>query len=88
MVMENLFSHSGDHLARLDVVFREKRWKDLIFVSVENNYGLPLAYIGSDGIVTNPNPNEVCSGTSIIYMVKEGVHICANDASNKLNATA
>jgi voltage-gated potassium channel len=87
-VMENLFNHSGDHLARLDVVFTEKRWKDIIFVSVENNYGLPLAYIGSDGIVTNPNPNEVCSGTSIICMVKEGVHICVNDASNKLNSTA
>ena len=87
-VMENLFNHSGDHLARLDVVFTEKRWKDIIFISVENNYGLPLAYIGSDGIVTNPNPNEVCSGTSIICMVKEGVDICENDASNKLNATA
>lgn len=87
-VMENLFNHSGDHLTRLNVTFIEKLWKDIIFISVENNYGLPLAYIGSKGIVTNPNPNEVCSGTGIIYMVKEGVEISTNDATDKLNSAA
>lgn len=71
-VLENLFSHQGSHMERIDCVFNERLWKSIVIDFLETKAGLPIAYIDQNGnIVINPHPTEPCKGKGIITMVYE-----------------
>ncbi|MET1257193.1 ion channel [Aliikangiella maris] len=71
-VLENLFSHSGAHMYRINIEFSAVQWKALVMNVLENDAGLPVAYMNNEGkIKVNPKPDELCSGKSVITMVYE-----------------
>jgi len=74
-VMENMFQYNNDHMARFDVKFENKKWKDIVFSFMNNNAGLPIAYIAENGVNVNPLPDTSCSGSALITLIKDSQHI-------------
>lgn len=70
-VLETLFTHDADRLARFDVAFENLRWADVVAHCVAGGAGIPMAYAGARGIETNPLPDDICSGSGIITLVDE-----------------
>ena len=70
-VLENLFTHDDDHMIRFDVAFGERRWSDIVCQFVTAGAGIPMAYVDSAGIHSNPLPDAVCTGSGIITLVNE-----------------
>lgn len=71
-VMENIFSHQGGHLARIDVQFSGKKWADLQCTIIQKNYGTPVAYVSEDGQIVIPSSNDIaCDGIGIISLVSD-----------------
>ncbi len=83
-VLENLFTHEGDHMIRLDFSFEEKIWSDIVSRFVTAGAGIPMAYINESGIQINPLPHIVCSGTGIISLIKTSQHVTVSDAKKCL----
>ncbi len=71
VVLENLFSFDGTHMERIDCHFENYQWKQLVSLLMENNAGLPVAYIVDGKIEINPHPETMCSGDGLITMVYE-----------------
>ena len=71
-VLENLFTHESDHLARFDASFSNLRWGDVLVSFVNGGAGVPMAYVDTAGNVhTNPHHDDVCSGSAIVGLVDE-----------------
>ena len=71
-VLENLFTHESDHLARFDAPFSNLRWGDVLVSFVNGGAGVPMAYVDTAGTVhTNPHHDDVCSGSAIVGLVDE-----------------
>jgi len=71
-VLENLFSHKGDHPQRFDVTLDMANWKELACKVMMHNMGTPLGYITHTDIVkTNPNPTEPVQGKAILILVHQ-----------------
>ena len=87
-VLENLFTHSESHMQRLDVDFINLPWKEIVFTFMNNDFGMPLAYIDTHGVHSNPAPDSKCSGTSIISLVREEQHISTEQVANALKPQA
>lgn len=85
-VMENLFTHDGDHMHRVNSPFKELKWRDIVLSCVENDFGLPLAYIDETGVYSNPAPDQRCSGHAIISLVREDQYIDESLFSQSLAA--
>ena len=68
-VLENLFTHDADRLSRFDAAFENLRWSDVVVSFVTGGAGVPLGYIGAQGVNTNPHPNDLCSGSAVITLV-------------------
>lgn len=85
-VMENLFTHDGDHMHRVSFPFKELKWRDIVLSCVENDFGLPLAYIDKAGVYSNPHPDHLCSGHAIISLVREDQHIDESSVAQSLVA--
>jgi len=74
-VLENMFQHNNDHMARFDVSFNDRKWIDIVNSFMTNNAGLPIAYIAENGVNVNPLPDTTCSGTGLITLVKDSQKI-------------
>jgi len=74
-VLENMFQHNNDHMARFDVSFKDRKWIDIVSSFMSNNAGLPIAFIAEDGVTVNPLPETACSGTALITLVKDSQQI-------------
>ena len=74
-VLENLFTHDADHLMRFDVDFRDLRWADVIVSFVQGGAGVPMGYVGADGVNTNPPPAHMCTGSGIITLIDEQLEV-------------
>jgi voltage-gated potassium channel len=83
-VLENLFIHEGDHMVRLDFHFEKKIWSDIVCRFVTAGLGIPMAFINDDGVQVNPLPNAVCSGNSIISLIKSTQNVTVQDAQKCL----
>ncbi|MFT7560946.1 MAG: voltage-gated potassium channel [Flavobacteriales bacterium] len=83
-VMENLFSHEGEHLERFDIPFSVDSWSKLVCKMAENNIGLPMGYIDDGNVITNPPMMEKCTGAGIILMVDSSNLVTLNDVSRAL----
>ncbi|MBL4781990.1 MAG: hypothetical protein JKX92_07080 [Porticoccaceae bacterium] len=68
VVLENLFTHDESNLQRIDLSFSNITWKDIVTVFMNNDFGIPLAYIDAGGVHSNPPALQGCSGSSIISM--------------------
>ena len=72
-VLENLFTHDADHLARFEVAFADLPWKQIVTRCINAGVGLPMGYVDADGVHTNPPPDARCSGNAIILLVDEAL---------------
>jgi voltage-gated potassium channel len=71
-VLENLFSHTGDHPRRYQVALRARSWRDIALRFLERGYGTPLAYVTPDQrVVCNPAPTDTVEADALIVMVRE-----------------
>lgn len=75
VVLENLFTHDESNLQRVDLNFSNILWKDIVSVFMDNDFGIPLAYIDAGGVRSNPPALHACSGSSIISMTSAGRNI-------------
>lgn len=85
-VMENLFTHEESHMLRVDVAFADLKWKDIVFAFMNNDFGMPMAYIDDAGVHSNPAPGKSCSGTGIISLVREEQEISIDQVARCLSA--
>lgn len=74
-VLENLFTHEADRLARFDAEFSKLRWRDVVSQFIQGGAGLPLGYVDANGVHTNPEPDAICSGEGIITLIKDASEI-------------
>lgn len=74
-VLENLFTHEADRLARFDAEFSKLRWRDVVSQFIQGGAGLPLGYVDANGVHTNPEPDAICSGEGIITLIKDASDI-------------
>ena len=74
-VLENLFTHESDHLARFDANFENLRWGDVLTSFVGGGGGVPMGYVDGERVYTNPHHDDVCSGTGIVTLVDENLKV-------------
>jgi voltage-gated potassium channel len=71
-ILENLFTHGGDHPRRYDVAINDITWAEVVNRTVNAGYGTPLAYIDTNGEpICNADPNHKITANAIIVMVRE-----------------
>jgi len=87
-VLENLFTHDADRLARFDVRFADVLWRDVVARFVAEGAGLPMGFVDAEGVHTNPSPTRMCSGEGIITLVKEDSKVTAELVGRCLAACA
>lgn len=69
-ILENLFTYDGDRMERYDLEFNNRNWGELICEFVNNNSGIPLAYIDNSGeLKQNPLPETIVSGRGLILLL-------------------
>ncbi len=70
-ILENLFTHDGDHLRRYDVRMENISWLSIVTSLVKAGFGTPLAFIRNDGtLVTNAAPEENVSAKALLLLVR------------------
>ena len=70
-MMENLFTHHGDHSQRYDLPVDGLRWADLVAGLIQADLGTALAYADDAGeVVCNPPSDTRVHGTGLIVMVR------------------
>jgi len=70
-MMENLFTHHGDHSQRYDLPVDGLRWADLVAGLIQADLGTALAYTDDAGeVVCNPPSETRVHGTGLIVMVR------------------
>ena len=87
-VLENLFTHDADHIARFEVPFAGLAWKDVVTRCINGGVGLPMGYVDEGGVHTNPPPDAVCSGSAVIMLVDEELVVTKARVAACLDATA
>ncbi|MBQ0718983.1 MAG: hypothetical protein KBT88_11475 [Gammaproteobacteria bacterium] len=84
-VLENLFTHDESHLQRIDIHLQDIPWKDIITVFLNNDFGIPMAYIDASGVHSNPLASSLCSGSAIIAMIRAGQTVSPDDIRRALS---
>ena len=87
-VLENLFTHDADHLARFEVPFADLPWRSIAARCINAGLGLPMGYVNADGVHTNPPPEQPCSGSALIMLVEEGQGVTPDALAACLKAAA
>ncbi len=71
VLLENLFTHDGDHLRRYDVTMESISWLNVVTSLVKAGFGTPLAFIQNDGtLITNAPPEENVSAKALLLLVR------------------
>lgn len=84
-VMENLFTHSGDHAQRYDLDIRGIRWADLVSALIQRDWGTAMAYVRSDGdVVCNPPAQDEIQAKALLLLVREGREPAARELAKAL----
>ncbi len=87
-VLENLFTHEADRLARFDAEFANLRWRDVVSRFVQEGAGLPMAYVDGAGVHTNPPPESICTGHGIITLIKDAADVTPQAVADCLQKCA
>jgi len=87
IVLENLFTHGGNHTRRFNVSLSNIKWADIVCILINNNLGTALAYLDeNDKIVIDPNPDEIISTHSLIILVREQHIPSENEIISAINS--
>lgn len=71
-ILENLFTHQGDHPHRYNLSVDNIQWAPLACQIVNKGLGTLLAYIDiNDQVVTNPEANTNVTAKALIVLVRE-----------------
>ena len=68
-VLEDLFKNEGVHPRRYNVSLTGQLWKDIVTTIVSEGLGTPVGFMGPDGIVSNPGPDDQINGSAIFILV-------------------
>lgn len=72
-VLEDLFSHQGDHTIRLEVEVKGLPWAKIVVALIEADIGTALGYEDHLGnVITHPSAQEVIDAKSLLVLVEEG----------------
>lgn len=72
-VMENLFTHRGDHAQRYDLEIQGLTWADIVSAVIQRDWGTVMAYVRGDGdVVCNPPAREPINARALLLLVREG----------------
>jgi len=78
-VLENLFTHGGNHTRRYDVTIENTLWSEIVCVLINNGLGTALAFIDkNNNVVIDPNPADFINASGLILLIRES-HIPNND---------
>ena len=71
-ILEDLFKHEGNHTRRYDIEFESKPWGKMACNLLMQGLGTPMGYLDREkGIVTNPAPDQLVSGTAIFVIANQ-----------------
>ena len=71
-VMENLFTHGGNHTRRYDVAIEGVSWKEIVCALINHGLGTALAYLDEDmNVMTDPAPNDEVHASGLIVLIRE-----------------
>ena len=87
-VLENLFTHESDHLARFNATFENLRWGDVVMRFVAGGAGIPMGYVDGAQVYTNPHHDDICSGTGVVTLVDEHLTVTPATVASCLTAAA
>lgn len=86
-VMENLFTHRGDHAQRYDLDIRGIRWADIVSTLIQRDWGTAMAFVGYDGeVVCNPPARQAIDARALLLLVREGREPGAGEMKTALAA--
>ncbi len=72
IVMENLFTHGGNHTRRYEVNINGLRWSDVVCILINHGLGTALAYLDeSNNVVIDPVPTAKIKARGIILLIRE-----------------
>lgn len=72
-VMENLFTHHGDHAQRYDIDVNGINWSDIVSAVIQRDWGTAMAYVGAGGdVVCNPPAREPVNAKGLLLLVRAG----------------
>jgi len=72
-VMENLFTHRGDHAQRYDLEIKGMRWADIVSALIQQDWGTAMAYVAGNGeVVCNPPAQQNIDAKGLLLLVREG----------------
>ena len=78
-VLENLFTHGGNHTRRYDVDVSNVLWAEIVCKLINKGIGTALAYLDRHGnVVTDPSPSSTIDASGLILLIREQ-HIPTND---------
>ena len=71
-VLENLFTHGGNHTRRYDVNIDDIRWSDIVCALINNSIGTALAYLDQLGnVIIDPSPSAKINASGLIVLIRE-----------------
>lgn len=86
-LMENLFTHHGDHLQRYDMDISGVSWSDIVATLIRRDWGTAMAYIASNGdVVCNPPARETIDARALLLLVREGREPESSEMKTALSA--
>lgn len=72
-MMENLFTHHGDHSQRYPVAVHDQRWADVVAALIQADMGTVMAYVDDSGeVICNPAADMHVQASALIVMVRSG----------------
>ncbi len=72
-VMENLFTHHGDHAQRYDLDISGVSWADIVSTLIQRDWGTAMAYVAGNGeVVCNPPAQQQIDARALLLLVREG----------------
>ncbi len=72
LVLENLFTHGGNHTRRYNVTIKNIQWAKIVCALINRNLGTALAYLDEKGqVITDPDPIDNISASGIILLIRE-----------------
>lgn len=88
-LMENLFTHHGDHSQRYDLPIEGLRWGDIATGLMQDDLGTAMAYVDGDGeVVCNPPADTRVQASGLIVLVRAGREPSDERVSQCLQAVA
>ena len=73
-VLEDFFTHEGDHMIKVAGDFTGVNWLQFVTDMQTKQLGLPIGYIASGKVVTNPVGLGSISADAVICLVKDRSH--------------